>query len=101
VSKNHRTVAAKVTSELNIHLEDPVCTQIFQRELHKSNIHGRAAIAKSLITENKAKRQDKCCDDQKTWTADDWKYVMWWRVVLHVVTNIRPGLCLESAQGSL
>jgi hypothetical protein len=27
VSKNHRTVAAKVTAELSIHLEDPISTQ--------------------------------------------------------------------------
>jgi hypothetical protein len=27
-----------------------------QRELHKSNIHGTAAIAKPMITENNAKK---------------------------------------------
>jgi hypothetical protein len=27
VSKNHRTTAAQVTAELNIHLEDPVFTE--------------------------------------------------------------------------
>jgi hypothetical protein len=27
VSKNHRTTAAKVTTELSIHLEDPVSTK--------------------------------------------------------------------------
>jgi hypothetical protein len=27
VSKNHRTTAAQVTAELNIHLEDPVLTK--------------------------------------------------------------------------
>jgi transposase len=27
VSKNHRTTAARVTAELNIHLEDPVSTK--------------------------------------------------------------------------
>jgi len=27
VSKNHRTTAAKVTAELNIHIEDPVSTK--------------------------------------------------------------------------
>jgi hypothetical protein len=37
----HRWIAA----ELNIHLEDPVSTKTVQRELHKSSIHGRAAIA--------------------------------------------------------
>jgi hypothetical protein len=46
------TTAAQVTAELDIHLEDPVSTKSVQHELHKSNIHGRAAIAKPLITES-------------------------------------------------
>jgi hypothetical protein len=54
VLKNHRTTAAKVTAELNIHLEDPVSTKTIRREFHKSNIHGRVAIAKLLITESNA-----------------------------------------------
>jgi hypothetical protein len=37
---------------MNIHLEDRVSTKIARRELHKSNIHGRAATAKLLITES-------------------------------------------------
>jgi transposase len=53
-SKNHRTTAAQVTTELNIHLEDPVSTKTVRREFHKSNIHGRAAIAKPLVTESNA-----------------------------------------------
>ena len=56
VSKNHGTTAAKVTAELSVHLEDPVSTKTVQQELHKSNIHGRAAIAKPLSTQNNAKR---------------------------------------------
>jgi transposase len=54
ISKNHTTTAAQVTAELNIHLEDPVSTKSVQCELHKSNIHGRASIAKPLITESNA-----------------------------------------------
>jgi hypothetical protein len=42
------------TAELNIHLEDPVSTKTVQRGLHRSNIHGRAAIAKPLVTESNA-----------------------------------------------
>jgi hypothetical protein len=52
VWKNHRTATAQVTAELNNHLEDSVFTKTVQRELHKSNIQGRAAIAKPLITES-------------------------------------------------
>jgi hypothetical protein len=36
----------------------------------------RAAIAKPLITDD-AKRQKRWCDDHKTWTSDDLKYVTW------------------------
>jgi hypothetical protein len=56
VSKNHTTTAAQVdrTAELNIHLVDPVSTKTVGRELHKSNIPGRAAIAKPLIAESNA-----------------------------------------------
>jgi ribosomal protein L18 len=54
VSKNHRTIAAQVTAELNIHLEVVVSTKTARHELHKSNIHSRAAIAKPLITESNA-----------------------------------------------
>jgi hypothetical protein len=42
------------TAELNIHLADPVSTKTVRRELRKSNIHGRAAIAELLITESNA-----------------------------------------------
>ena len=55
VSKNYRTTAAKVTAEFSVQLLDPVSTKTVEQELHKSNIHGRAAIAKPLIIENNAK----------------------------------------------
>jgi len=76
VSINHRSTAAKVRAELDIHLEDR-STKTVWRELHKSSIHGRAAIAKPLITENSAKRWKRWCDDHKTWPSDDWKYIIW------------------------
>jgi transposase len=47
VLKNHTNTAAQ-----NNHLEDPVSTKTVQHELHKTNIHGRAAVAKPLITES-------------------------------------------------
>jgi hypothetical protein len=46
VSKNHTTIAAQVTAELNIHVEDPVSTKTVRSELHKCNIHVRAGIVK-------------------------------------------------------
>jgi hypothetical protein len=52
VSKNHRTTAVQVTVELNTHLEIPLFPQkTVLRELHESNVHVRAGIAKPLITE--------------------------------------------------
>jgi transposase len=76
VSKNQST-AAQVTAELNIHLQDPVFTKTVQHELHKSNIDGRAAIPKPLITESNAQMCKRWCHDHKTWTSDNWKRMIW------------------------
>ena len=57
VSKKHRITAAKVRAELNIHLEGHVSTKTTRREIHRPNNHGRVAIAKTLITQNKAKSE--------------------------------------------
>jgi len=76
VSKNYRITVAKVTAELSINLQDPVSTITVRRELHKSNIHGRAAMSKPLIPEHSAKRRKRWCNDHKTWMSDDWKYVI-------------------------
>jgi hypothetical protein len=73
ISKNHRTTAAQLTAELNIHLEDCVSTKTVQRDLHKSNIHGRSAIAKPLITESLTQMRKRWCHDHKPWTTDKWK----------------------------
>ncbi len=43
------------TANLSIHLEDPVSTKTDNQELHKANIHERAAIDKTLITDKNAK----------------------------------------------
>jgi hypothetical protein len=39
--------------------------------------HGKAAITTPLITENNAKRPKRWCYDHKTWTSDNWKYIIW------------------------
>jgi hypothetical protein len=62
VLENHRTTAA----ELHIHLEDPVSTKKVQHELQISNIHGRAAIAKPLITESNAQMRELWCHNHQT-----------------------------------
>lgn len=66
-----------MTAELNSHLNNPVSTKTVRRELHKSNIYGRAAISKPLITDANAKLRKKWCHDHKTWTINDWKNVVW------------------------
>ena len=101
VSEYHRTTAAKVTVELNIHLENPVSTKIVWQELHISSIHGRAVIAKPLITENNAKRLKRWCDDHKTWTSDDWKYKIWSEELYFTLFPTSSQVCLENAQESL
>jgi hypothetical protein len=90
---------------MDIHLEDSVSTKSVWHELHKSNIRGKAAIAKPLIT---------ICNDQmckhwmshhnhKTWTSGNWKSacgkVRW--VILHAVPYFRKSLHLENTLGSL
>jgi hypothetical protein len=55
--KKLHTAVAKLTSELNISLEDLVSTKIVRREFHKSNIQGRAATATPLTIENNAKNE--------------------------------------------
>jgi hypothetical protein len=62
------------TAELNIHLEDPVSTKTVQYELHKSNLHSRAATAKTVITESNVQMHERLCHDRKTWTSDNWKW---------------------------
>jgi hypothetical protein len=52
--------------ELNIHLEDSVSTKTEPREIPKSNIHGRAAIAKPLITESNVPMRKRRCRDCKS-----------------------------------
>jgi hypothetical protein len=69
VFKNHRTTAAKVAAELSIHLEHLVSIQTVLREHHRSNIRGRDAIAKPLITENNDKGRERWFDDYITCTV--------------------------------
>jgi hypothetical protein len=59
--KRLRNSTGDRTAELNIHLEDPVSRKIVQHELHKSNIHGRAVIAKPLITESNVQMRCPSC----------------------------------------
>jgi hypothetical protein len=41
-----------------MHPEDPVSAKTVRRELYKSKIHGRASIAKLLITESNAQMSE-------------------------------------------
>jgi hypothetical protein len=53
------------TSELNIHLQVPVSTKNILYELQKSNIHGRAAIPKPLVSQSNAQLRKRWCHDYK------------------------------------
>jgi hypothetical protein len=68
--KNYKTTAAEMAVELNIHLKDPASTKTVQHELHKSNIHSRAATAKRLNTESNAQMCKRWSHDHKSWTSD-------------------------------
>ncbi|EFN86619.1 Transposable element Tc1 transposase, partial [Harpegnathos saltator] len=76
MAKQYKTTAAKV-AEFNSHLNNPVSTKTVRRELHKSNIYGKATISKPFITDANAKLRKKWCHDHKTWTIDDWKNIVW------------------------
>jgi hypothetical protein len=89
VSKNHRPTAANVTAELIFNLKT-LFHKTVRLYLHKSNFHGRAVIAKHLVTENRAQRRKGWCDGHKIRTSDDWKYIIGSYVALHVIPNIRP-----------
>ena len=46
VRKDHKNTAPKITTELNDHLEKPVCSKTVRREQHKSRFPGRVSIRK-------------------------------------------------------
>jgi predicted transcriptional regulator len=67
-------------AELNIHLEDLVSAKTARRELHKSNIHGRAAIPKPLITESDTQMRKRKCPVMTTKSGHETTgnaHVMW------------------------
>ncbi|KAL1276901.1 hypothetical protein QQF64_023574 [Cirrhinus molitorella] len=76
VPKKHKTTAAQLTAELNVHLNSSVSTKTVRRELHRVNIHGRAAIAKNLVTRANANRQFQWCQQQKSWAVGNVKHVL-------------------------
>jgi hypothetical protein len=81
-SQNYCTTGESKTELKN------VPTIIVRRELHKSNMHGTAAIAKPLITESNAQLYKQWCHDHKTWTSDNRERT---RVMFRWV--VRPSRC--------
>jgi hypothetical protein len=96
VSKNHTTTAAQMTTELNIHLEDFVSTKTIRRE-HRSNTHGRASIAKPLITESNGGVTTIKPGHQTTGKT----CVMWSDELSFTLPYISKSLRLENTQRSL
>ena len=72
-----REVLQQRWQQNSIFILKTVSTETVWQELHKSNIHVTAAIAKPLITDNSTKRWKRSCDDHKTWPSDDWKHIKW------------------------
>ena len=71
--KKFRTTGAKVTVELNQHLNTPVSTKTVRRELNNAGYNGRAAIRKPLLSTINIQKRLKWCRDHKGWSADQWK----------------------------
>ncbi|GFW70808.1 transposable element Tc1 transposase [Trichonephila clavipes] len=50
VAQNRKTTLPQITSEMNTHLLNLVSMKTIQREFHTTNIHGRVAIRKPLVS---------------------------------------------------
>jgi adenosine deaminase len=81
--KNHRTTATQMTAELNIHLKDPLSTETVWCELHKSNIHSRATIAKPLITRVRHRFPPPKSQMQLEDVQEEW-----YKILLQTVQNL-------------
>lgn len=77
VARKHKTTAPQITAELNASMREPVSVKTVRRALHDEGIHGRAAIAKPLLTPRNVKQRVQWCKDHRTWTLDAWKHVIW------------------------
>jgi len=95
VSGNHRTTAAKVTAELDIHLADHVST----KQSDESFTNPASSVELQLLNLrllNKTLKGEK----DGVMVMKPGRLMNGNRnMVLHVVPNIRPGLCLENTQG--
>jgi hypothetical protein len=71
ILKNHRNIAAQATRKQNwlFILKTLFFTKTVRRELHRSNIHGRTAIAEPLIIESNARIRKRWRHNHKTWTS--------------------------------
>lgn len=77
VARKHKTTASQITSEMNTHLQEGVSVKTIRRELHRANIHGRAAIPKPLVTPCNARKRRNWCNGHKSWTHQQWENVIW------------------------
>jgi len=101
VSKSYSTVA-KVTAVLNIHLEDTVSEKNSLTTASQMQSTVQLQL-QNLWLLNATLKVKKWYDAHKAWMSDAWKYIIWSdeKVVFQTVPNIRLGLCLQNAQGSL
>ena len=59
MTKNKKTIAAKVTAEMNIVFTNPVSTKTIRRKLHNQGIAGRVAIQKPFVSDDNARNRKK------------------------------------------
>ena len=74
--RKHKITAARVTAQLNQHLNHPVFTKTVRRVPNSSGYHIRAAIRKPLLLTIIIQKGLKWCRDHKGWSADQWKQVI-------------------------
>ena len=92
VEWKQQTTAAKVTAELNQHLNSPFSTKDILCELNK------AAIRNFLLFAINIQNRLKWCRDHKGWLADLWKKKIPWWVQFF---DFSYCLCVEAAHWSL
>ena len=70
VGGKHWSTAAKLTAELNKHLNSPVSIKTVRREFNTAGYHGKAAIRKPLLSTINIQKRFKWRRDHKGWYAD-------------------------------
>lgn len=71
-----KKTSERVTTELNLHLQNLVSTYSVGSKLHKQNIHGRVTFVKLLVAPVNKNWEAQQCQKRTTWIADQYNHVM-------------------------